>query len=175
MGEQERTRTVTWEDPTEGTKAAGEMSGLEYLRAIARGELPAAPMADLMGFEFHEIEEGRVVFECIPAEYHYNPIGAVHGGLACTLADSAMGCAVHTMLPAGVGYTTLEIKTNLLRPITVETGRLLCEGKTIHVGGRIATAEARLTDEAGKLYAHATTTCMVFEGAREYSTSEGER
>ena len=175
MGEQERTRTVTWEDPTEGTKAAGEMSGLEYLRAIARGELPAAPMADLMGFEFHEIEEGRVVFECIPAEYHYNPIGAVHGGLACTLADSAMGCAVHTMLPAGVGYTTLEIKTNLLRLITVETGRLLCEGKTIHVGGRIATAEARLTDEAGKLYAHATTTCMVFEGAREYSTSEGER
>jgi uncharacterized protein (TIGR00369 family) len=132
-------------------------------------------MADLMGFEFHEIEEGRVVFECIPAEYHYNPIGAVHGGLACTLADSAMGCAVHTMLPAGVGYTTLEIKTNLLRLITVETGRLLCEGKTIHVGGRIATAEARLTDEAGKLYAHATTTCMVFEGAREYSTSEGER
>jgi uncharacterized protein (TIGR00369 family) len=151
------------------------MSGLEYLRAIARGELPAAPMADLMGFGFHEIEEGRVVFECIPAEYHYNPIGAVHGGLACTLADSAMGCAVHTMLPAGVGYTTLEIKTNLLRLITVETGRLLCEGKTIHVGGRIATAEARLTDEAGKLYAHATTTCMVFEGAREYSTSEGER
>ncbi len=128
-----------------------------------------------MGFEFHEIEEGRVVFECIPAEYHYNPIGAVHGGLACTLADSAMGCAVHTMLPAGVGYTTLEIKTNLLRPITVETGRLLCEGKTVHVGRSAAVAEARLTDEAGKLYAHATTTCMVFEGAREYSTSEGER
>ncbi len=175
MGEKERARTVTWEDPTEGTKAAGEMSGLEYLRAIARGELPAAPMADLMGFEFHEIEEGRVVFECIPAEYHYNPIGAVHGGLACTLADSAMGCAVHTMLPAGVGYTTLEIKTNLLRPITVETGRLLCEGKTVHVGRSVAAAEARLTDEAGKLYAHATTTCMVFEGAREYSASEGER
>ncbi len=116
-----------------------------------------------------------MVFECIPAEYHYNPIGAVHGGLARTLADSAMGCAVHTMLPAGVGYTTLEIKTNLLRPIAVETGRLLCEGKTIHVGGRIATAEARLTDEVGRLYAHATTTCMVFEGARDYSASEGER
>ena len=177
MGENdERRRTVVWEDPTSGVGAAEEMSGLEYLRAIARGELPAAPMADLMGFGFYEIEEGRVVFECVPAEYHYNPIGAVHGGLACTLADSAMGCAVHTMLPAGTGYTTLEIKTNLLRPITVETGRLLCEGKAIHVGKRVATAEARLTDEAGKLYAHAITTCMVFrDGAGERSVGEGRR
>jgi uncharacterized protein (TIGR00369 family) len=159
-----------------GVGSAAEMSGLEYLRAIARGELPAAPIANLLGFGFFEIEEGQVVFECVPGEYHYNPIGTVHGRLAGTLADSAMGCAVHTMLPAGVGYTTLEIKTNLLRPITVETGCLLCEGKTIHVGRSVAVAEARLTDEAGKLYAHATTTtCMVFEGAREYSTSEGER
>ena len=177
MGERDgRTRTVAWEDPAAGAGAAAEMSGLEYLQAIARGELPAAPMADLLSFGFHEIEEGRVVFECVPAEYHYNPIGAVHGGLACTLFDSAMGCAVHTMLPAGVGYTTVELKVNFLRPIGVTTGRLLCEGTTIHVGGRIATAEARLRDERGKLYGHATTTCMIFrEGSQERSVGEGRR
>jgi uncharacterized protein (TIGR00369 family) len=157
----ERKRMVTWEDPTAGVGAAAKMSGLEYLRAIARGELPSAPMADLMGFDFSEIEEGRVVFECTPAEYHYNPIGAVHGGLACTLFDSAMGCAVHTMLPAGVGYTTVELKVSFLRPITLKTGRLLCEGTIIHVSSRIATAEARLLDTSGKLYGHATTTCMI--------------
>ena len=177
MGERDgRTRTVTWEDPAAGLGPAAEMSGLDYLRAIARGELPAAPMADLLSFGFHEIEEGRVVFECVPAEYHYNPIGAVHGGLACTLFDSAMGCAVHTLLPAGVGYTTVELKVNFLRPIFAKTGRLLCEGKSIHVGGRIATAEARLCDERGKLYGHATTTCMIFrEGSQEPSVGEGRR
>jgi uncharacterized protein (TIGR00369 family) len=171
-----RTRTVAWEDPAAGAGAAAEMSGLEYLRAIGRDELPAAPIADLLGFGFHEIEEGRVVFECVPAEYHYNPIGAVHGGLACTLFDSAMGCAVHTMLPAGVGYTTVELKVNFLRPIVANIGRLLCEGTTIHVGGRIATAEARLHDEGGKLYGHATTTCMIFrEGSQERNVGESRR
>jgi uncharacterized protein (TIGR00369 family) len=152
------------------------MSGLEYLRALARGELPAPPIAELMGFRAVEVEEGRVVFEAEPAEYHYNPIGTVHGGFACTLADSAMGCAVHSTLPAGAGYTTLELKVNLLRPITAGTGRLRCEGRTVHVGGRVATAEARLTDPEGTLYAHATTTCMVFrERPAEPSTGEGKR
>lgn len=158
----DRERTVRWEDPAVGASAARKMSGLEYLRAMERGELPAPPIAHLMGFEPVEVEEGRVVFAVEPAEYHYNPIGTVHGGLACTLADSAMGCAVHTTLPAGVGYTTLELKVNLLRQVTARTGRLLCEGKTIHVGGRIATAEAHLVDEQNKLHAHATTTCMIF-------------
>lgn len=177
MGEiAERKRTVTWQDPLPGAEAAGELGGIEYLRAIARGELPAAPIADLMGFALSEIQEGRVVFECTPAEYHYNPIGNVHGGLACTLFDSAMGCAVHTMLPAGVAYTTVELKVNFLRPIDVRTGLLLCEGKTIHVGGRIATAEARLLDEAGKLYGHATTTCMIFcEESWKPAVGEGGR
>lgn len=160
----ERSLTVTWDDPASGAEAAREMSGLEYLRAMARGELPGVPMASLMGFGVAEIEEGRVIFECVPGEQHYNPIGSVHGGLACTLFDSAMGCAVHSALPAGVGYTTVELKVNFLRPISVQTGKLSCEGTTIHVGGRIATAEARLTDEAGKLYGHATTTCMIFRG-----------
>jgi uncharacterized protein (TIGR00369 family) len=172
----ERTRTVSWEDPAPGADAAREMSGLEYLRAMLRGELPGPPIARLIGFGFVEVEEGRVVFDCEPAEYHYNPIGSVHGGLACTLFDSAMGCAVHTVLPAGVGYTTVELKVNFLRPITASTGRLLCEGNTIHVGGRIATAEARLTDESGNLYGHATTTCMIFrEGKGGRSVGEGEQ
>lgn len=112
------------------------------------------------------------MFACEPAEYHYNPIGTVHGGLASTLLDSAMGCAVHSTLPAGAGYTTLELKVNMLRPIAVSTGRLLCEGRTVHVGGRVATAEGRLTDEAGKLYAHATTTCMLFRSPEK--PAEGE-
>lgn len=171
----ERSLTVRWDDPASGTEAARNMGGLEYLRAMSRGELPGVPMASLMGFGFSEIEEGRVVFECEPGEQHYNPIGSVHGGLACALFDSAMGCAVHTALPAGVGYTTVELKVNFLRPITTGTGKLFCEGKTIHVGGRVATAEARLTDEAGKLYGHATTTCMVFRGGNERrSVGEGE-
>ena len=169
-----RTRTVEWQDPAPGAEAARTMGGLEYLRAIARGDLPGAPMARLVGFDLCEVEEGRVVFGCEPAEYHYNPVGTVHGGLACTLFDSAMGCAVHTTLPAGVGYTTVELKVNLLRPITAGTGRLLCEGRTIHVGRRIATAEARLTDGTGKLFGHATTTCMVFRG-EEVEGGRGER
>jgi len=169
----ERTRTVSWEDPAPGAEAAGGMSGLEYLRAMMVGGLPGPPIARLIGFGFVEVEEGRVVFECEPAEYHYNPIGSVHGGLACTLFDSAMGCAVHTELPAGVGYTTVELKVNFLRPITTATGRLLCEGRAIHVGGRIATAEARLVDESGKLYGHATTTCMIFREGSGRSVGEG--
>ena len=171
----DRTRTVSWDDPAPGAQAAEGMAGLQYLRAMMGGELPGRPMAELLGFGFAEIEEGRVVFECEPAEYHYNPIGSVHGGLACTLFDSAMGCAIHTELPAGVGYTTVELKVSFLRPITTGTGRLLCEGRTIHVGGRIATAEARLTDESGRLYGHATTTCMIFrEGTGGPSIGEGE-
>jgi uncharacterized protein (TIGR00369 family) len=119
-----------------------------------------------------------VIFECTPTKCHYNPIGAVHGGLPCTLFNSAMGCAVHTMLPARVGYTTVELKVNFLRPITLRTGRLLCEGTTIHVGGYIAAAEARLPDTSGKLYGHATTTCMIRTPAPEQSklsTGEGGR
>jgi uncharacterized protein (TIGR00369 family) len=162
-----RTRTVSWDDPMVGAKAAPAMSGLDYLRAMARGELPPPPIMPLMGIQIGEIAEGRVSFTVEPAEYHYNPIGVVHGGLACTLFDSAMGCAVHSTLPAGAGYTTLELKVNFLRPLTRETGRVVCEGSVIHVGNRIATAEARLHDAAGKLYGHATTTCMIFRPAPE--------
>ena len=118
----QRKRTVVWKDPTVNARAAEQMSGLEFLGAMQKGELPLPPMCELVGFEPAEVKEGRVVFECTPAECHYNPIGAVHGGLACTLFDSAMGCAVHTMHPAGVGYTTVELKVDFLRPITLKTG-----------------------------------------------------
>jgi uncharacterized protein (TIGR00369 family) len=110
---------------------------------------------------FVEVEEGRAIFEGEPTEYHYNPIGVVHGGLAATLLDSAMGCAVHSMLPVGVGYTTLEIKVNYLRALTSETGTVRAEGRVIKVGGRVAVAEGRITDAAGNLYAHSTTTCLI--------------
>ena len=139
------------------------MTGLELLNAIARGEAPGAPIAKLMGFEAVEAEEGRVVFACVPGAQHYNPIGSVHGGLAATLLDSAMGCAVHSTLPEGRGYTTLELKVNFTRPITVETGRVLSEGTLVHRGGRVATAEGRVwAERSGKLLAHGTTTCLIF-------------
>jgi uncharacterized protein (TIGR00369 family) len=139
------------------------MTGLETLRAIVAGELPGAPIAELLGFEPVEVDEGRALFAAVPGPEHYNPIGSVHGGLAATLLDSAMGCAVHTTLAAGLGYTTLELKVNFTRPITSETGRILCEGTVVHRGGRVATAEGRVFVEAsGKLLAHGTTTCLIF-------------
>jgi uncharacterized protein (TIGR00369 family) len=158
-----RERTITWEDPLAAAAQGSGLSGLEYMRAIAAGEIPPPPIAMLMGFELDAVEEGRAVFAVTPREYHYNPIGVVHGGLAATLLDSAMGCAVHTTLPAGTAYTTLEVKVNFARPITGDTGRVVCAGTVIHRGRTIATAEGRLTAaDSGKLLAHGTTTCLLF-------------
>jgi uncharacterized protein (TIGR00369 family) len=157
-----RTRTISWEDPRSLAEAGRGLSGLEYLRKIVAGELPPPPIGVLMNFNITELSEGRAVFTVEPAEYHYNPIGVVHGGVAATLLDSAMGCAVHSTLPAGGSYTTLEIKVNYIRPMTAETGRVRCDAKVIHVGGRTATAAGRIEDERGKLYAHGTTTCIIF-------------
>lgn len=163
----QRTRTVTWDDPAIGAQAAPGMSGLAYLQAIGHGDLPPPPIMTLLNIEPAHVEPGRAVFSIVPAEYHYNPIGVVHGGVACTLCDTAMACAIHTMLPAGVAYTTLEVKVNFVRPITMKTGRISCEGSVVHMGGRVATAEARIVDEAGKLYAHATTTCLVLQNMNQ--------
>jgi uncharacterized protein (TIGR00369 family) len=156
-----RTRTFSWEDPRALAASGRGLSGLEYLRKIESGELPRPPIGAMMDFGLVELAEGRAVFSVEPAEYHYNPIGVVHGGLAATLLDSAMGCAVHSTLPAGAGYTTLEIKVNYVRAMTAETGPVRCEARVIHVGGRTATAEGRIVDAAGKLYAHGTTTCII--------------
>lgn len=156
-----RTREITWEDPTAAVQTGKTISGIEYLKALQSGELPPPPIAVLMGMWITEVSEGRVVFAAEPAEYHYNPLGTVHGGVMATLLDSALGCVVQSMLPTGISYTTVELKVNYLRPITVKTGTVYCEGKIIYVGGRIATAEGRLTDAEGKLYAHGTTTCLI--------------
>jgi uncharacterized protein (TIGR00369 family) len=158
----ERRRTVRWDDPAPSAEAAGRLAGLPFLEAIRDGRLPAPPVSRLMGFTLAEVDAGRAVFECEPSESHYNPIGTVHGGVISTLLDSALSCAVHTTLVAGSGYTTVELKVNFVRPVVAGTGRLRSEGRVIHVGNRLATAEARLTDADGKLYAHAVGTCLVF-------------
>jgi uncharacterized protein (TIGR00369 family) len=137
------------------------MTGLEAMRAITAGDAPPPPVAELVGFDLVEVGEGRAVFELDPAERHYNPLGTVHGGIAATLLDSAMGCAVHTTLGEGETFTTLELKVNYVRAITEATGRIVASGSVIHRGGRVATAEARLTDEDGRLLAHATCTCLI--------------
>jgi uncharacterized protein (TIGR00369 family) len=162
-----RTRTHAWDEPTSPAEVDGSLSGLEFLEAIARGDLPGAPIASTLGFEIDEVASGTATFAVVPAEYHYNPIGTVHGGLAATLLDSALGCAVQTVLPPGAGYTTLELKVNFVRPLTTETGRLTCRADVIHVGRRVGTAEARLEDETGRLFAHGTTTCMIFSPPTE--------
>ena len=156
-----RSRTVTWADPLPSAEAARVQSGLDFLRAIATGDLPPPPIAQLLGFRLAEVEKGRVVFTCEPGEHHYNPIGTVHGGLAATLCDSAMGCAVHSTLPAGTGYTTLEIKVNLVRALTAATGPVRCIGTVLHVGRRTAAAEGRLVDARDTLLAHGSTTCLI--------------
>ena len=156
-----RERTITWQDPMIIAEASKTMSSLAIIKAIQAGELPPPPIAELVGIWVAEASEGRVVFAVEPAEYHYNLLGMVHGGIAATLLDSAMGLAVASMLPAATSFTTLELKVNYVRPITDKTGIMYCEGKIIHIGSRIATAEGRLTDASGKLYAHGTTTCLV--------------
>ena len=145
------------------TAAAGAtMSGLEYMTAVAGGEVPPPPIAVLMRYRPVEIEEGRVVFEGEPGEEHYNPIGVVHGGYAATMLDSVLGCAVHTTLPAGVAYTSLGLEVKYLRPITRDTGRVLCEASIIYRGRRQATSEAVVTAaDSGKALASGTSTCMV--------------
>jgi uncharacterized protein (TIGR00369 family) len=157
-----RCRQYTWSDPSVSAVAAARMSGLEFLQSISAGTLGRPPVLDTLAIDPVEVQEGCVVFEMTPAEWHYNPIGGVHGGVLATLADTALGCAVHSRLPAGTGYTTLEVKLNFVRPVTTATGRIRCEGNVLSLGRRAATAEARITDYHGKLYVHATTTCLVF-------------
>ena len=156
-----RVRTVAWSDPAIGIEAARSLSGVEFVSKIMRGEVPAPPVFTLIGFRLIKVERGKVTGEFEPAEFHYNPAGVVHGGMVCTLLDSVTGLAVLTQLPPGSGFSTLEVKVNFVRPITAKTGALVAEGAVVHPGSRIATADARLVDPQGKLYAHGTATCIV--------------
>jgi uncharacterized protein (TIGR00369 family) len=136
--------------------------GLGFLKAIIAGELPNPPISELLGFHLAEAEKGRVAFEGVPEFRHYNPIGTVHGGFASTLLDSALACAIFSTMDKGDTWTTLDLTINFVRPLTKDTGPVRAEGRIIHRGRTVATSEGDLKDRAGKLYAHATTTCMIF-------------
>lgn len=139
------------------------LNGLQVMQAMLRGELPYPPIARTLNFQLLEVGEGRAMFQGTPGPDHLNPMGGIHGGWYATLLDSALGCAVHTMMPAGRGYTTAELGVNLVKAVTTKVQRVRAEGKVLHCGRQLATAEARLYGPDGTLYAHATTTCLVFE------------
>jgi uncharacterized protein (TIGR00369 family) len=159
----ERTRTIHWQDPMEGAAKAMHMSGLEYLQAMSDGHIPIPPILHTLDFAVVSAERGRVIFSFVPQEFHYNPIGSVHGGVISAILDSAMGCSLHTLLPAGAGYTTLELKVNFLKAITIKSGELKAIGKIINSGSRTALVEAQLVDDSGKVYAHALSTCLILK------------
>ncbi|MEU1589877.1 PaaI family thioesterase [Micromonospora sp. NPDC005710] len=156
-----RSRTFTWSDPSVNAAQIGRRGGLDMLRAMIAGDLAAPPVMHLLDMTRMEADEGRVVVELTPQEFHYNPLGSVHGGVLSTLLDTAAGCAVHTTLPAGVGYTSLDLNVKFLRPVTVDSGTLRCEGTVLQRGRRTALAEARITDTTARLVAHATSTCLL--------------
>jgi uncharacterized protein (TIGR00369 family) len=145
------------------TQVVASMPGIDFVRAMFAGKLPSPPIMQTIEPFDYAAESGVISFQSVPGFRHYNPIGSVHGSYAAALLDSAMGLAVHSMLPAGSGYTTLEFKISFIRGMTKDTGPVRSEGRTLSVGRRAATAEARITDSKGRLLAHATTTCLVFE------------
>jgi uncharacterized protein (TIGR00369 family) len=157
----ERTRTFGWADPDITAHAARGLSGLEFLQAMVAGELPQPPIMSTLGARLESVAAGQAVFTMTPSECHYNPIGSVHGGVYSTLLDSAAACAVHTLLPAGVGYTSLDLSVRFIGRIDVETGPVTCTGSVTHMGRRTALAEAVLTSRTGKLLATATSNCLI--------------
>jgi uncharacterized protein (TIGR00369 family) len=159
----DRSRSYTWDDPLELIAGAAGLTGLEAMQKMVAGELPQAPIGRTLGFALVEVEHGRAVFEGEPAEFHYNPIGTVHAGLAATLLDSAMGCALLTTLPPATRWTTLELKAHFTRAITVDTGVMRCIGTIVHPGRRVVTTEGRVEDAAGKLLAHGTGTILMLD------------
>ncbi|MEU0425017.1 PaaI family thioesterase [Streptomyces canus] len=157
-----RTRTYQWDDPAISAEAAGRMAGIDFLREVQAGRLPPAPISRTVDFALDEVEPGRAVFSLTPGEEHYNPIGSMHGGVFATLLDSAAGCAVQTLLPQGMAYTSLDLTVKFLRRVTVDTGPVRAIGTVINKGRQTALAQAQLVDEADRLLAHATSSCMIF-------------
>lgn len=161
-----RTRTYSWTNPAEHAALLATTGGLELLRGMAAGELPPPPIMNLIDLAGMEVEEGSVTFYLEPQEFHYNPLGTMHGGVISTLLDSAAACSLHSTLPAGVGYTSLDLNVRFLRAVTAGSGQLACRGTVLQKGRRTALTEARLTDSVGRLIAHATSSCMIFEAPR---------
>jgi uncharacterized protein (TIGR00369 family) len=161
--EEARVRSFEWADPAALAAGAAGLSGLETMQAIIDGTIPPPPFASALSIEVIEVAEGRAVFAVEPAEWMYNPLGSVHGGVAATLLDSCMGCAVHTTLEADVGYTTTDLQVRYLRAMRAGAGRVLAEGTVVHAGRRTATAEGRLflEDDPEVLFAHASTGCAI--------------
>jgi uncharacterized protein (TIGR00369 family) len=157
-------KTMAWYNPMITAAAVTHLSGVEFLRAIRDGQLPPAPMAALFGFQMRDIEVGRVVFECLPDASTYNPIGVVHGGLVCTLADTVAACAVHSTLDKGVGYTSIDLNVSYLRPVTTDSGLLRATGLVSKRGRRVAFCTAEVVDDTGRLVATATSSCLVMDG-----------
>jgi uncharacterized protein (TIGR00369 family) len=157
----DRRRVVTWEDPAATAAQAAGQDGIDFLQAIASGQAPPPPIARLLGMTVEKVAVGQVTFGLETGEHLYNPIGSVHGGVFCTVLASAMGCAVHSTLRAGQGYTTLELKVNLVKRLTVDVPTVAATGRVLTSGRRVATAEGQLTGPDGTLYAHATTTCLI--------------
>lgn len=158
-----RERTFQWDNPLEGAKQALTMSGLDYLQAMGEGKIPFPPLLHTLDFRPTHLEKGKVIFSFQPQEFHYNPIGSVHGGVISAILDSAMGCTLHSVLEAGSGYTTLELKVNFLKAVTNKIEELHAVGKIIHAGGRTALVEAQLIDKDNTVYAHGVSTCLILK------------
>jgi uncharacterized protein (TIGR00369 family) len=156
-----RSKTVAWQDPAALAAAGATLPGREFLQAILDSRLPPPPMAALVGAEIVSIGEGEAVFRCTPDESTYNPLDMVHGGLLCTLLDTAAGCAVHTLLPAGAGFSSIEINVSFLKPLRAGTGEIKAHGRALKVGRRIAFAEAHARDQGGELVGHATASLVI--------------
>jgi uncharacterized protein (TIGR00369 family) len=166
-----RSKTITWEDPMVTASLAASLSGLDFLSALRDGRFAPPPITRLMGFSLVHVEKGLAVFECAPDESAYNPIGVVHGGLVCTLCDSAAGCAVQSTLDAGVAYTSIDINVTYLRPVTKDSGLIRATGRTTKPGRRVAYATVDLADGSGKLLAHATSSCLIMDNRPSTSTA----
>ncbi|MCD4719556.1 MAG: PaaI family thioesterase [Desulfobacula sp.] len=159
----DRKRTIVWEDPKNSARDAASISGLDYLKSIKDGRINPPPVAMLVGYKISEVDNGYAVFELNPEEYHYNPFSTVHGGIITTLLDTTITASVLSTLQKGISCSTVEIKVNFIRSITAKTKILRCEAKPIHIGKRLATAEGRLKDKNGNLYAHGISTCSIFK------------
>jgi uncharacterized protein (TIGR00369 family) len=157
----ERTKTIAWQDPLKATSQISKMPGLDYLQAIRNGKTAHPPLLHTLEFAIDSIQKGEAIFSFLPQEFHYNTLGTVHGGVISAILDSAMGCSLHSLLPAGTGYTTLELKVNFLKAVTTRTGKLRAIGRVIHAGSRTALVEAQLTSDDNTIYAHATSTCLI--------------